>query len=728
MANLNYRGNGAWGTGLGRPLTSAEIDTNMYQLNTTSQNKMPNSSGELGTYFWTSTDSFSVNNGGVGLYFNVAARASAATVTFTSGNIPVTAGGPFTAAIDALVGSYAGTPLYVDVQYYDNNGTLIQDGANHDFVGINGSTYVTAAFTETVPANATQAQIRLVATNATWSFIRWRRVKVSLTETFNTAFNTDGSLYPLTGQDWSWSNRHVFNGGVNNSVAAGTVSGVSPGRNGTLPDLLWKKVDAPADQKLWDAQQSDTQLTFRAINDAWSTTSNWLTVTRSGATVNAIATTVRPTFNGNTAWDAGNFNPTLYAALASATFTGAVSLSYASPALTLNSAAAGQQRSININTNGSGRWQFGATSGAEGGSNAGSDFFVARYSDAGAFIDSPFIINRATAAASFTGTVTAGNNIQVNGTTADRFVSISANAGQIRGLNFQTAGSARWQISVGNVAEGGSNAGSNLNFARYSDAGAFIENVLSFNRASGSGTVYRPFVVDTNTAAVDSTISLNGAAAKNKVLYLQTNGLSRWSVASDNSAEGGSNAGSNFAITRYSDAGSGVDNPFIINRSTGVATLSKRPVFGIYSPWDNGNLNPFIGAAGGGDESDLAVNVFQSRLVANYTAGANGIVMVFANLHIEIGSAPSGVDVLARISVYDTVSASVVATGFQTVVTLGPWVNGGNTTGSAGNVTPWLATGGLVTGRLYQIRIECMKNQPVGPIYPRTMNLSWFGY
>jgi hypothetical protein len=49
----------------------------------------------------------------------------------------------------------------------------------------------------------------------------------------------------------------------------------------------------------------------------------------------------------------------------------------------------------------------------------------------------------------------------------------------------------------------------------------------------------------------------------------------RWSLAlGDNSAEGGGNAGSNFALYRYSDAGALLDIPLTINRVDGGVTLT----------------------------------------------------------------------------------------------------------------------------------------------------------
>lgn len=57
---------------------------------------------------------------------------------------------------------------------------------------------------------------------------------------------------------------------------------------------------------------------------------------------------------------------------------------------------AGYERQVQFRTGSSLRWTFGATVAAETGSNAGSAFSIARYSDAGAWVDNPFEIDRAT--------------------------------------------------------------------------------------------------------------------------------------------------------------------------------------------------------------------------------------------------------------------------------------------------------------------------------------------
>ncbi len=60
------------------------------------------------------------------------------------------------------------------------------------------------------------------------------------------------------------------------------------------------------------------------------------------------------------------------------------------------SGKAGQFRYMRMSTLGSLRWDIGTNSDAESGSNAGSNFYIHRFSDASVFLDRPFAIDRAT--------------------------------------------------------------------------------------------------------------------------------------------------------------------------------------------------------------------------------------------------------------------------------------------------------------------------------------------
>lgn len=84
------------------------------------------------------------------------------------------------------------------------------------------------------------------------------------------------------------------------------------------------------------------------------------------------------------------------------TFTGPVSFTNPGSAVAPSlDGPSGSYRYHNYLTSGVVRWANGVSNAPETGNNTGADWFLARYTDAGAYIDTPFTINRATGSASF---------------------------------------------------------------------------------------------------------------------------------------------------------------------------------------------------------------------------------------------------------------------------------------------------------------------------------------
>lgn len=74
----------------------------------------------------------------------------------------------------------------------------------------------------------------------------------------------------------------------------------------------------------------------------------------------------------------------------------------------------------------------------------------------------------------------------------------------------------------------------------------------------------------------DANVSIDSTAGTNRQFVFYTGGSARWSWACDSGSESGSNAGSDFRITRYSDAGSGLSQIIVISRATGVITTEAK--------------------------------------------------------------------------------------------------------------------------------------------------------
>jgi len=98
--------------------------------------------------------------------------------------------------------------------------------------------------------------------------------------------------------------------------------------------------------------------------------------------------------------------------------------------------------------------------------------------------------------------------------------------------------------------------------------GGTMTNTLTF---TGPAT---QVALDARTAGSAAQISLTANAGQARQLVSLTGANARWLLQIGNSAaESGSNAGSDFAIARYNDAGAFLDVPMSIPRSTGVTTF-----------------------------------------------------------------------------------------------------------------------------------------------------------
>lgn len=76
---------------------------------------------------------------------------------------------------------------------------------------------------------------------------------------------------------------------------------------------------------------------------------------------------------------------------------------------------------------------------------------------------------------------------------------------------------------------------------------------------------------DTMTGA----LNISGAAATSRSLLFQTAGVTRWRMRATITAEAGANAGSNFQIERYDDAGVTLGSAFLIDRATGAIDIGS---------------------------------------------------------------------------------------------------------------------------------------------------------
>lgn len=175
-------------------------------------------------------------------------------------------------------------------------------------------------------------------------------------------------------------------------------------------------------------------------------------------------------------------------------------------------------------------------------------------------------------------------NVTKTGAAANAIV--NGDAGQSRQLLFRTGNVNRWTVFSDNVAESGSDAGSNFNIARFSDAGVYQGASFSIQRSTGNVFINSNLNV-TKAGAVS--VAISGDAGQPRQVILLTGGVTRWAMFADGVAEGGSNAGSDFGIGRFNDAGTFQDTSFAITRSTGNVSIANNLLIGSTPPGTSGN-------------------------------------------------------------------------------------------------------------------------------------------
>lgn len=192
--------------------------------------------------------------------------------------------------------------------------------------------------------------------------------------------------------------------------------------------------------------------------------------------------------------------------------------------ITLNTSA-GQERVINFQTGAIDRWKLRITNTAEAGANAGSNFALQSFDDAGASLGNALAFTRSSLASTFGGQVS-----------LKKILTISDVAGGVRQINLQTSSSDRFVFGLTSVAESGANVGSNFYVNTYDDTGVFLKVALSVNRATSAVTFGSNIILDSgavtgnNTPTINNqvgaftTVTLTTAANTNEILTL-TNSL-----------------------------------------------------------------------------------------------------------------------------------------------------------------------------------------------------------
>jgi hypothetical protein len=101
-------------------------------------------------------------------------------------------------------------------------------------------------------------------------------------------------------------------------------------------------------------------------------------------------------------------------------------------------------------------------------------------------------------------------------------------------------------------------------------------SILSISTESvGIGTTTSTGLLNLFKPSAAVRLMINGDAGQNRLITYRTGGLQRFGLYVNNTAESGSNVGSDFAIRRYTDGGTLGGTPFFIKRSTGNVGINN---------------------------------------------------------------------------------------------------------------------------------------------------------
>ncbi len=139
--------------------------------------------------------------------------------------------------------------------------------------------------------------------------------------------------------------------------------------------------------------------------------------------------------------------------------------------------------------------------------------------------------------------VTAGNiwsqrTLVVGTNTAGAQIVVNGPAGGTRFATYESAGIPRWDVGASSDAESGGNAGSSYVFARFSDAGAFLDYAVTISRATGQVTLADALAVGGNAgfngAAPIAKPTVTGAKGGNAALASLLSALAAYGLVADN--------------------------------------------------------------------------------------------------------------------------------------------------------------------------------------------------
>lgn len=130
-----------------------------------------------------------------------------------------------------------------------------------------------------------------------------------------------------------------------------------------------------------------------------------------------------------------------------------------------------------------------------------------------------------------TGNQTVGGQLTAGSVVSGGNLVLNYAPGAQRGVNWSASNSPRWLLQADGSTESGSNAGSNLALAAFSDSGAFLFNPIVISRSTGG-------VAFSAGGSYGGSVTLNGTAWTSSMLSSRNSSASPWGVSSYCSFQG----------------------------------------------------------------------------------------------------------------------------------------------------------------------------------------------
>jgi hypothetical protein len=302
--------------------------------------------------------------------------------------------------------------------------------------------------------------------------------------------------------------------------------------------------------------------------------------------------TVRLTASGTDLAVNGTTLGSTYAKLSGGTFTGGITAPtgyFNAGSLNVTTASgntgtwlsgpAGNSKEVYFQTTGTNRWGVGALQNAETGSNAGSDFTIGSFSDAGSYIGAPLSITRSSGIVNHAYGITVSGTASITGTPStglhtDQATITDNNAvvmGTGQAIQWGTSSTVRLTASGTDLAINGTALGST--YGKLS-GGTYTGQIFAPGLYSNNGTL------NVVTSSGNAAEWISAPSGNTKQVNFQTSGSNRWSVGGNGTTESGSNVGTDFTIGAFSDTATYLGAALTITRSTQVANFAQTPVVG----------------------------------------------------------------------------------------------------------------------------------------------------